>query len=488
MSSKVKIIIAGVIIIVLLTGSLVALKLTEKPTDTSSSSSSQVESKLLYEKKADDIESVKINNQYGEYEVSRIGAEEWTVKDYEGLPLNQTVIQGVIDSVASVVSTKVIEENATDLEQYGLTKPVADVTVTFKDGNKTVKELLIGNPSPTAGQSYFAFKGEKTVYSVTTQNFASLSNPKISAISTILLDTPADDTKYPRIDDLTIERSDINYKIQLAYDESLVKKDESGTAANPTGATDNVHRMVEPVKMELNGGEKVTAVLRGMYGLTASNVVAIHPTPEQLADAGITAPAMVVTMKAEQDNYKLTIGKEVPTTVNSLGGRYGYFEGRDVLYQFNEQALPWLTLVPTDITSSMIVSTNIYELSKIEITTPDKSFTYDLTGADKDTFVAKKNGVTLNADKFRSFYQYILRTSGESLWLEDPATQVPDTKIVFTLKNGATQTLEFYNTTARQSIIKYNGKTMFKCRTSYVERLLQNITVLDDNGDIVQNW
>ncbi len=486
MSSKIKGVIAGVIILILLIGAVVALKLTDKPNDSDSSSSSEVTSKLLYEKKLDDVDKIAVKNSEGEYEITRTGNEKWSVKEFEGLPMNDTFLTEVATAVSKVSSTKVIEENAEDLEKYGLTKPLADVKVTFKDSGNTVKELLLGNASPTSGQSYFAFEGEKTVYSVDTAAFSSLTQDKTSALNRVLLAAPADDNSYPRIDDMTIERANLPYKIKLVYDDGKAQNLSDSSGSTAATATDTVHKMAEPITSDLDA-EKATPVIRGLYGLTAARIIAIHPTEEQLADAGINAPTAVISMKAEQDNYKLTVGKTVPESVNDVGGYYAYFDGVDMLYQFNAAALPWLTLEPMNITSPIILSSNIKDISKIDITGANINSSYELSGAD-DTFAVKKNGVAVDTNRFKEFYQYILRASGDSLWLNEPETAAPDVKITLSLKNGGSETLEFYNTTGRQTIIKYNGKPIYKGRTSYIERLVSNIALLDSNSEIIQVW
>ena len=96
MSGKIKGLIAGAIVLILLIGAAVALNVTKKPaTDSSSSSSSEITSRLLYEKKPDDVESVVIKNQTGEYEMIRTGNEKWTIKDFNDVPLDDTMLSNI---------------------------------------------------------------------------------------------------------------------------------------------------------------------------------------------------------------------------------------------------------------------------------------------------------------------------------------------------------------------------------------------------------
>lgn len=498
MSSKIKAVIISSIVLVLIIGAMVALKLTEKTDSDSSSSSSEASSttsKLLYEEKPENVALVNIKNSEGEYEITQVDDTNWTIEEFENAPLDSSFLSGIANAVTSVTAQQVIEENAADLSKYGLSDPVAEVKVTFKDSDKTVKELLIGNETPSSSSySYFAFKGEKTVYTVSTSQFTSMTAGKYSAINTVILATPETDTSgavaYPVIKDINIKRSDLAYNVKLAYeapDETEDSATASAAALTSSAETDSTHVMTEPVKADLND-EKATPVIRGMFGLTASKVIAVNPTPDELANAGITTPAVVVTTELEDKTYILTIGSEIKATDSTEAGYYGYVEGTDVLYQFSTASLPWLTFNTDDLASDLISLINIYELAKLEIITNSDDLKFEFSGDDSDTFTAKKNGVEMDGDYFRKFYQFVLSAPAESIWLEDPTSTTPDVKFIYTKEDGTVSNLEFYNTNDRQTIIKYNGMTYYKCRTSYIERLLANIALLDDKGEIVFTW
>ena len=482
MSGKIKGLIAGAIVLILLIGAAVALNVTKKPAaDSSSSSSSEITSRLLYEKKPDDVESVVIKNQTGEYEMIRTGNEKWTIKDFNDVPLDDTMLSNIANAVAKVSSSKMVDENADDLAKYGLTNPQVDAKVTFKDSKKTVKELLIGDATPTSGFSYFAIKGENAVYAVDAASFSVLMQDKLGAVNCTVMAKPDSIEAYPKIEEMVIKRKDLSYNIKLVYNQET---EDNAVAASKMKSLDLGHVMVEPIQVNLDE-EKSTDIIRGMYGLAAAKAETVHPTAEQLASAGMNDPTAVISMKANGKDYKLTVGN---ICSNSTSAYYGYFDGVDVLYQFDASALVWLKLVPTDITSQMITSANEYKLSNVDIVTPKKTVKFELTGTDQATLAVKKDGVALDSKYFTTFYQFLLRATGESLWVEEPTTTTPDVKITFTQRDGKIQTLEFYNAGDRQSIIKLDGKPIYKCRTSYVERLLANIDLLDVKGDIVQNW
>ncbi len=492
MSSKIKAIIISSVVLVFLIGGIVLLKVTDSTgkNSSSSSSSSSTTSKLLYEEKQADVQLVHIKNESGEYDVTLSGDSSWTVKGYEDLPLNSNSVSGITSAAASITAADVIEENASSLSQYGLDKPAAEVSVTFKDSAKTVKEFLVGNETPSGGKRYFSFKGENKVYSVSSSAVSAFLKSAQDLINTTLVEAVSDNN-YPYIGDVTIERKDLGFPVKLSYDESLdtSKNNSSSSSSSSTSATaseyDTTHVMTSPIKASLKT-ENSSSLVRGIFGLTAKSAYILRPTDADLEKTGITNPSAVVTTKLEDKTYKLIIGSAY--TDGTDKGYYGMLDGINIVFKFEESALPWITFKPIDIVNPLITSTLIYDLSKIEIRTPEKTTVFEMTGDKDDDFKVKMDGKDMDKDYFKDFYQFILMAPAESLWLEDPASQTPDVKIVFTKDNGEVYNLEFYKVENRQTIIKYNGITSYKCRTTYVDRLLSNLELLPSKGELVMIW
>ncbi len=59
------------------------------------------------------------------------------------LPADQDAVSSLVSALSSLNADKKLEDNATDLHQYGLDVPTLDVTIARKDGKKD--ELLIGD-------------------------------------------------------------------------------------------------------------------------------------------------------------------------------------------------------------------------------------------------------------------------------------------------------------------------------------------------------
>lgn len=483
MNSKVKTILIFAVIVVVLGGVFLALKLTE-PKDkdkNSSSSSSSMQSILLYDKNEDVVSSVEITNETGSYTISKKDSE-FTVDGFDGLPLDQSYLQNIAKSVASITAKKIIEENPSDLGKYGLDKPTATAIVKFSDSANTEKKVYVGSEAPTEGTAYLSIDGEKAVYLVDATQFTGLTYKKELTIEMTQLAKPESDDKYPIVDEVTLERKDLAQPITLTYDSSLVEKDQTDFTY------DKVHRMTSPIKSNVNV-DLGTPFIRTMFGLTAKDVEKVHPTEDDLKNTGISDPTMTITLKSEGKTHILKIGKLVPKTDDrdSYSYYYGKYEGIDVIYKFEESTIPYQTVKAINMVSGLISDIYFTDLSKVEITTKDKTDILTF-GKDGDKATVKLNDKDINSEIVSSFYQYFLRSSVEEISLEKPQAEKPEVKIVLTTASGKQATYEYYNNGYRKGAIVIDGKPTFICSSSYIERMLSNIQQLENGEQIVQNW
>lgn len=157
MSRTVKSIIAGVAVLVLLGGALLALKLTEPKPDTSSSASDEDTGLELYSDDYNNISSIEVINENGGYTILRTKKAEpepeaetkaadstgtdssaaasenvstFTVAELDDVKLDDSLISTLPTNAAALNSTKLIGENISDFSKYGLEKPKAEAKIT----------------------------------------------------------------------------------------------------------------------------------------------------------------------------------------------------------------------------------------------------------------------------------------------------------------------------------------------------------------------
>lgn len=486
MKSNVKLLIIGAVVLAALAAAVILLNVTggsDEPEETAeeTTAASETLSKLLYDKDPAQIDNIHISNSSGEYDVVKYNDSSWFVSDFIGLPHSAVAVNDICSSAATLTSQQVASENADDMSVYGLDAPRAAVTVTF-GGGSDVKELLIGNDSPSDGLCYASFKGEKTVYAVKTSDVDVFLNDRFYFLAkTVYTQKQAEDendtTNYSKITSITISRKDIDYDIVLEYD--VRQDDENAIYGNSSS-----HVMTSPVSLDLNPDTSYD-VINSVFNLTATEIAVAAPTDEIKAQYGLADPFGEVSFDITGGDFYLLMGNEYVDENGKALGRYCYADGIDIIYMFDYSILPWADVMPLDITMSMITSTYIYSINTIEVETADGSTLFTLNG-DKDDFKVECGDADVTADNFKDFYQYILRAPAEELYLED-CSDPADITVTISHKYGVDK-LEFINSSDRKSIIRLNGRTSFKCRTAYVNRLMDNVDNLLNGEKIVSTW
>ncbi|MEG2814275.1 MAG: DUF4340 domain-containing protein, partial [Oscillospiraceae bacterium] len=164
MSKKIKGIIVGAIVLVVLVGVLIFLQLTKPNTDQTNSAISEFNKDIitLFSDTKENLDYIKIKNKDGEYKISKLGENLWGIKEFENFPALTDTYAQTIFMASGIVASNVIKENCENLDEYGLLNPTAQIETKFKD--KEVFKLSVGNISPDETMLYGCLTGQKTVY------------------------------------------------------------------------------------------------------------------------------------------------------------------------------------------------------------------------------------------------------------------------------------------------------------------------------------
>lgn len=489
MKKNIKAVLACTAALVIAGGGYAVLTLTGTDEDNKNSSSSiSAENSIsvpveLFSFERADIISVSAENVSGGFEAvpdgepAEDGTVSFTVKGLEDLDINYTMTSSILNSSAALSSESTVEENASDLEKYGLAEPHAKVTVKSDSETKT---LLIGNESPESGKTYCMLDGEKTVYLVAASNVSVFANSATSFVSTTLISSAADGSN-PTVDSVSIKRNDLDYDIVLEYDKST---DDDDT----TSGTLSTHYMTEPVFAYLDV-EKSQDAVNGFFGLSAYSVIAAHPSETEIKTAGLETPFCTVQMKTQDgDSYTLKLGNEMD--IDGIKYYPAMFNDNDVIYAISKDNLCWADLQPGDITSKMIFGTLVWDIGKLDINVQDgETVSFTGSGSSADDYKATKNGKSCDTERFRTFYTFLLKTSAEEFVIDEEPQGEPTVTVYLETQDGKTkQTVEFYKSDGKKTLISVNGVPCFKCRTAYVDLLIENLSKFDTSEEFIMNW
>ncbi len=433
----------------------------------------------LHEGTKDDVKSIVIKNEHGEFEILQ-NAKGFYIPEFEGLKQNSTVMGAIGNCATKIKASALVEENAADLEKYGLSEgsPKASAFVTLKSGEQYT--VYYGNTVPGSSAVYARMGGSTSVYALPSNSSNYFYYAKENLISVAITDEIANANVAPVIDRLTVTRKDLEHEIVFVDDSKKHGADEISVVSAQV--------MIEPVYAGL---DVITAepIVFGLWGLSATQAVVAFPTADDLRNYGIADPYCEVNLDAELQNYNLKIGN-VAYYEESANGEtsvpaayYGYFKGVDAIFIFNVSQIPWVNFEIIDIISPMMTSNYIVTLDYMKIEFDNKaktSYYYDVTG---DTELAvldvTVNGEPAVAEDFQTFYQFVLSCPIEGLCLTEPPEGAKQICFIeFMNENGTFDTLEFFDAGNNEVIIKLNGHTSFTQHKSYLNTLEKNAELL----------
>jgi len=88
----------------------------------------------------------------------------WEISQPKALAADQDAVSGVLSTLSSLNSSRLVEDQATDLKAFGLAQPALEIDLTEKDSQS--KRLLLGDDTPTSGGVYAMVAGDPRVFTV----------------------------------------------------------------------------------------------------------------------------------------------------------------------------------------------------------------------------------------------------------------------------------------------------------------------------------
>ena len=298
MKKKIWGIIAGLVCCACLIGAIVFLSKepdeqveTSEPAKESSSQSFHSNNMLA---SRTDITSVKITSADGSFTVlaGQNGAEPH-VKELEGVKQDHQLENALLALCSSVKGQKLVEQDAKDLQKYGLDKPSGEALITYSDGSNA--DIVVGDISPSNEQQvYAALKGQNTVWLVENSASVYFTGKVRDYVSKVV--SPMAEKTTSKTAQMTIARAD-GQNISLERNE-------------------DVWTMTSPIKAQLDS-ERSAGTVCGLYGLNAEYCETVHPDDSAKAKCGLDKPKAEVTLNEGSFKLTLKIGSAVVRTTKA---------------------------------------------------------------------------------------------------------------------------------------------------------------------------
>lgn len=494
MNKKILGLIGGCILIVGLAAAVVVVS--DKQANDESSSQAEIqdvnpEDLILSEQSADNVSSIDIENSTGSFTVVRTKkadkaagtAVTFGIKGWEDIPTNTSMTSTFANNTASLSANSIVIEDCTDMDKYGLGENAAKAVMHFDDGSNFA--FRVGDAISGDENSYFAVEGKNTVYCVKTSLTANYKNKAESFLSLVMLEAPAED-EYPIVNSLTIKRDDLDKDIVLEYVEDANNENTGGNAAN--------HQMISPIPSYLSV-ERSKDVITGMFGISASSILKIYPKQSDIEEYGLDSPSCTVIMDCDDGNkYKLNIGEKYTETNEETKTSVSYypvmFDGADVIYAMDESKCVWASVEPTDITSSLVLTTYVWDIDTLSLKAEGQDdMNFVVKGNDKKNASVTLNGKSVDSERYRKFYSFLLQTTAEGTAIDEIPMGDPEVILNFITKDGSKkQEIAFYRQDSYNCLITIDGISCFKCRASFIDVLKENMELFDTDKDFIQTW
>jgi hypothetical protein len=144
-----------------------------KPASDSVSASPSATNAKVISLTQDDISKLEVKKKDGDDVVlNRAGASNWKITSPKPLVADQDSVSTILYNLSPMDGATLIDDKATDLKQFGLAEPEAQVSATGKDGK--THTILVGDETPTGDAAYVMLSGDSKVYSVPKNTKANL--------------------------------------------------------------------------------------------------------------------------------------------------------------------------------------------------------------------------------------------------------------------------------------------------------------------------
>lgn len=293
---------------------------------------------------ADQIEEIRVRSEAGETTTLRKTGSEWQIVEPVSAKPDDAEVSGLTSNLASLEIQRVVDENAADLEEYGLAKP--RVEVAFKAGGQE-RRLQIGGKTPPGTDLYARLADEKRVFLISSY-----------------LDTTFNRTTF-----------DLRDKAALAVDRDKVDVVEVAAGARTMRfeKKNGEWQMTSPVTARAD-----YSTVEGLVGrLSTLQMKSItEPEPKDVARFGLAKPAATVRLGTGSSQAVLAIGSSA-----GEGTVYARDLSRPAVFTIESGVADDVKKEPAEYRLKDLFDARAFNATRVEIVRNGQSFTFEKTRA-----------------------------------------------------------------------------------------------------------
>jgi hypothetical protein len=287
---------------------------------------------------SDTIEQVTIKAESGERTVVRKSGNDWQVVEPVTAPADAVEISGITTNLARVEIQRVVDENASDLEQYGLDP--ARIEVSYKAGAEE-QRLLVGQKTPTGSDLYARVGDQKKVFLIAS-----------------FLETTLNRTTF-----------DLRDKTALEIDREKIDAIEIGTAGKTMrmAKADAEWQITAPVSARADF-TAVEGLVARLANLQMKSIV------EGAGDYGFDTPAATVRIGTGSSQAALAIGKPADE-----GSVYARDLSRDAVFTIESSVLDELKKGAGEYLQKDLFDARAFNTTRVEVKRNTQTVVFEKT-------------------------------------------------------------------------------------------------------------
>lgn len=291
---------------------------------------------------SDKIEELTVKAPGGETTRLRKGSTGWEMVEPAGTPADQTEATSIAQSLSTLEIQRVIDENATDLAQYGLADP--KVEIEFRaSGQKTATGLQLGDKTPTGGELYAKTPDSKRVFLI-----ASYLDSTFNKTPFALRDKAVLKVERDKVTGFEIVRP----KETLAF----TKEGNDWNLTKPRPAAGD-YSAIEGIIGQLQSAQ--------MTALTSTD-------PKDLKEYGLDKPALTATIIAGGGRHTLEVGK-----ASADGSVYARDAARPIVFTISKALATDLEKSASDYRKKDIFDFRSFNATRFELTRDNVTSVYE---------------------------------------------------------------------------------------------------------------
>src|SRR6266508_1842270 len=300
--------------------------------------------KVFASVEADKIEEIKVTSAAGDATTVKKEGGAWQLKQPIAAKADESEVSGIASALSSVEIVRVIDENPTNLNDYGLSNP--RIEIDFKaGGDKDYRKLLIGEKSPTGSDMFAKRNDEKKVFLI------------------------------PAFQESTFNRStfDLREKTLLKFDREKVDGVDVAAGGKETAFAKEggEWKITRPLQVRADFGS-VEGLIGRLQSAQMKSIVADEPAAADLKTYGLDKPEATITLNAGSSRATLLLGgKSADNTI------YARDASKPMVMTIDSSLLDEVKKGPDDYRRKDLFEFRAYNANRVEITRNGQTIVFE---------------------------------------------------------------------------------------------------------------